>query len=318
MTVYSEAMVYVAPDGAHPDFGALVPSWELGLQVSRCSPNTVKNYIRRFENLARWAATERPDLGPLELTRHDLQVWVKWLLDTMADSSAAANVAGVKSFYRWAASEGEIAEDPMRPIATPRVGKSAPAVVPPDVFRRLLEGCDRQTFTGVRDEAILRVLVDCGLRVDEVSSRDLASVDLPGRLLRVVGKGARREGPRVRTVACGVKTAAALDRYIRTRRKVPGAADQTALWVISNGRPFSRAGIQQMIKRRGEAAGFRVYPHMFRHTWASDARKLGLSDGDLMYLAGWESRAMLDRYGAAEAEQRAQESYRSRSVGDQY
>lgn len=311
-------MPYVAPDGAHPDFAALAPSWELALQVSRCSANTVRNYIRRFENLARWAALERPGSGPLELAKPDLQVWVKWLLDTMADSSAAANVAGVKSFYRWAAAEGELDEDPMAGIPTPRVGKKRPPVVPPDTFRQLLEGCDRKTFVGVRDEAILRMLVDCGLRVDELSSRDLAAVDLPGRLLRVVGKGARREGPRHRTVAFGVATAAALDRYIRARRKVPGAAGQTALWIVSTGRPLSRAGIQQMIKRRGEAVGFRVYPHMFRHTWASDARKLGVSDGDLMYLAGWESRAMLDRYGAAEAEQRAQESYRHRSVGDQF
>ena len=48
-----------------------------------------------------------------------------------------------------------------------------------------------------------------------------------------------------------------------------------------------------------------VYPHQFRHTFASDWRSKGGSEGDLMRLMGWRSRAMLDRYGEDMADRRA-------------
>jgi integrase len=71
-----------------------------------------------------------------------------------------------------------------------------------------------------------------------------------------------------------------------------------------------------MVQRRGEQAGVRLHPHMFRHTWASAFREADGSEGDLMVLGGWRSRAMLDRYGSAVAAERARRAYRTRSLGD--
>ncbi len=55
---------------------------------------------------------------------------------------------------------------------------------------------------------------------------------------------------------------------------------------------------------------------MLRHTWASEFRRAGGSEGDLMILGGWRSRNMLDRYGRDVAEDRAREAYRRLSVTD--
>jgi integrase/recombinase XerC len=72
-----------------------------------------------------------------------------------------------------------------------------------------------------------------------------------------------------------------------------------------------------MLKRRPAEAGVEgLHPHMVRHSWAHAFRAAGGSEGDLMLLGGWRSRAMLDRYGKSAAADRAAEAYRRLSLGD--
>ena len=183
-------------------------------------------------------------------------------------------------------------------------------------LRRLLATCAGADFTARRDTAIVLLFVDGGLRLSELADLQVADVDLRDRMLYVLGKGTRRSGPRHRAVPLGVKAARALDRYLRERRRHP-YADSSRLWLGSRGRPaLSADGIDAMLKRRGAAVGIRgLHPHAFRHTWAHAFRAAGGSEGDLMLLGGWRSRAMLDRYGKTAAADRAADAYRL-SLGD--
>ena len=61
----------------------------------------------------------------------------------------------------------------------------------------------------------------------------------------------------------------------------------------------------------GDDAGIEhINPHRFRHTFAHEAKSRGMSDGDLMVIAGWQSPQMLHRYGASAAADRARDSHR--------
>jgi site-specific recombinase XerD len=218
----------------------------------------------------------------------------------------------LQQLFTWCLDEEELDASPMAKMRPPVVPERPVPVLGEEKARAPLKACAGSGFVMRRDTAIVRLLPDTGMRLSELAKLRVDDVDLGDDVAIVTGKGRR---PR----ACpfGSRTAQALDRYMRARPRHPQAG-LPALWLGANGRAaMTDNGIAQLIRKRGREAGIEgLHPHMLRHTFAHAWLAEGGNEGDLMRLAGWKSRQMLNRYGASAADQRAREAHRHHGLGD--
>ena len=273
--------------------------------------SSLKSYAEGVHAYLKWCQTTG---APAELTKPNAQAFVADLLDNgAAPKTASARLLGLRRFSAWLASEGELADDPLAGIKQPKIDRKVIDALTDEELADLIKACRGKRFTDRRDEAVVRLMAETGLRSGELIAMRLDDVNL-GRGLAVVRRG---KGGKGRVVPFGPQTGAAIDRYLRVRH-THRLADGDQLWLgADNWRPFSYFGLRHALQRRAELAGIKgFHPHKLRHTAATRWLRAGGSEGGLMAVAGWSTRDMIDRYTGASASERAATEARGLNLGD--
>lgn len=282
------------------------------LRAEQKADRTVTLYTMSVQMFADWLRADGREPTLDNLNRGAIREWMASLADRgNSPETVRTRHRGLFRFCRWCVAEGELEANPMENLSPPAPKATPVPILSDDDLKALLATCPYPgTFADRRDEAMIRVLLDCGLRVSELCGLTVAGTDLDDERAMVTGKGGK-----IRPVYFSPRTIRALDRYLRQRSK-HRFADAEALFLSQRG-PISADGVRERIAIRAQQAGLdHIHPHQFRHTFAHDFLMSGGNPGDLKRLAGWSSDVMLERYGASGADVRARAAAKQLRRGD--
>ncbi|HYG66573.1 MAG TPA: tyrosine-type recombinase/integrase, partial [Anaeromyxobacteraceae bacterium] len=145
----------------------------------------------------------------------------------------------------------------------------------------------------VRDWAALELLYATGVRVGELVGADVDDVDLAGRTLRVLGKGAKE-----RVVPFGVPAARALERWLGGARASLATEDSgPALLLGARGGRLDQRRMRAVVHAAAAAAGVDdVAPHALRHSAATHLLEGGSDLRSVQEILGHATLATTQRY----------------------
>ncbi|HTX62544.1 MAG TPA: tyrosine-type recombinase/integrase [Acidimicrobiales bacterium] len=200
-----------------------------------------------------------------------------------ARASIARKSTALRTYFGWCRRRGLVDEDPSRRLGSPSAAGRLPAILSSRELEHLLDGratgagsrpraaggrraASRAALTaayGLRDDAVLELLYAAGLRVSELCGLDLGGLDLSGRSVTVLGKGAKE-----RRVPIHERCAEALRRWLEEGRPAVVGPDSPPQAVFFNRRCL-RLGprdVRRIVDRRSSVP---THPHALRHSMAT-------------------------------------------------
>lgn len=275
----------MSTDDEIADFISYIAS-EKGLAL-----NTVEAYRRDSEAFASFLKGK----GITSIAEAEQRHIVDFLGSLRSADYASASVCramiAIKVLFRFMLREGSVKANIAHSLDTPKLWQLIPEVLTTDEVEALLHAPDTTSMEGARDKAILEVLYGSGLRVSELCSLDIYSID--ERSLKVMGKGSKE-----RIVPIGEMAIAAVDDYLIRFRSEFESEKERALFLTKNGRRIDRTAVWKMIKKYAKGAGIEknISPHTMRHSFATHLLDNGADLRIIQEMLGHASISSTDRY----------------------
>jgi integrase/recombinase XerC len=239
----------------------------------RYSPHTCSNYQRDLERFRDFC--RQHNIGSWQqVDSHLLRAFVAARHRTNIDGrSLQRQLSAIRSFFNFLHREGEVQINPVIGVRAPKTVRKLPAPLDVDEMGQLLN-VPKDTPLAVRDWAMMELMYSGGLRLAELVSLDVNSIDLTDNSVPVTGKGAK-----TRIVPIGRLARESLTLWLAERVKLV-KNDEVALFVSRRGARLSARSVQQRMKMWGLSQGIDspVHPHRLRHSFASHLLE---SSGDL-------------------------------------
>ena len=245
------------------------------LKVERnYSNHTISNYRRDILRFLEYLSQSEEDwsrLGEMQVlnyiaSRHSYGIKGKTL---------ARELSALRHFFKYCKEQSYVCNYPFEGVKAPATDKKLPGTLSVDQVSHLLAQppADCSPLLS-RDIAMIELLYSSGLRLSELISVDLNSIDLRGRMIRVVGKGNKE-----REVPVGGRAIAAIKQWLKIRQTMVSSSEQ-ALFLSRGGKRISARSVQLRLKQFAQSQGLpqHLHPHKLRHSFATHILE---SSGDL-------------------------------------
>jgi integrase/recombinase XerD len=187
----------------------------------------------------------------------------------------ARKIASLKSFFHYLYSKAKlISTNPTLDLESPKIGKRSPIYLTLDESKDLLTVANNRDKNSPRDLCIITLFLNCGLRLSELCSINIANIK--GDTLAVIGKGDKE-----RTIYLNKASIKSINKYLIVRNEIANKVhgeDKEALFISGKYRRINKRTVERIIKKYVDAAGLdtdKYTPHKLRHTSATLLHKHG-------------------------------------------
>ncbi|SNT06179.1 integrase/recombinase XerC [Micrococcales bacterium KH10] len=261
---------------------------------------TVRAYASDIRDFATFIGVESPTGNDVNLLA--VRQWLAHQAENnCARSTLARRRASIRAYDAWLRSVGEQDSSELTRLAAAKIPHRLPTVLSADAAGQLMEHArgqiDRTVPETLRLWALLELLYGTGARVAEVSSLDIADVDLLDRLVRLHGKGSKD-----RVVPLGAVAAEAISEWLdhgRDQFAAPkkNAESTKALLLGRRGGRWGTRQIRQAVRDASRAAAVNeISPHALRHSTATHLIEGGADLRSVQEILGHSSLSTTQRY----------------------
>lgn len=233
----------------------------------RLAARTVTIYteaLRRFSTLLDEIGVERvEDVGAKEV-----RMWQMRVMDAgWAPATVKQALAALSSWFRFMRRQGWITTDVMAKIVPPKNPQHLPVFFREQEVEKIYsqrEEMFSDDFVGVRDQLILRVFYETGMRRSELCGLKDNSFDLSMMQVKVLGKRNKE-----RFIPIENDLAHNISAYLALKSKIEGCSE--AFFVSEKGDPLTHAQVYSLVKKYMSklSNADKISPHVFRHSFAT-------------------------------------------------
>ncbi len=258
------------------------------------APLTVRNYLSDLEPLRDFMSDRDID-SFADLDRRRVRAYLAWLQQIgYVRASVSRKLSALRNLFKWLSRMKIVTHDPLPPRGAFKFDSRLPRFLSENEAAKLVNSPDPSSDKRIRDKALLELVYASGLRVSEVASLNLDSVNLDTCELRVTGKGSKD-----RAVLIGQSARDAIKIYLsEVRNTVGSVSSEDSLFVNRYGRRLSERSIQKIVREYATRAGIvgNVHTHTLRHSFATHMFNGGADIRVVQELLGHSSPATTQIY----------------------
>ena len=260
-------------------------------EIKQFSPHTLRAYNQDLCQFFHFFHDKKIPLDRLGIREYIAALYEK----SKNPATLARKIYAVKSYFAYLLEGGSIQRNPFDGISAPKIPKHIPHILTERDMLRFLDALPERTWLELRNKAIFEFLYATGLRVSELANLKLADLNTSDRLARVLGKG-RKE----RIVPFNETARDTLLRYRQeTDQRFAPAQAREHVFLNARGGPITSRSIERILRQMFSQlmdSHQSVYPHLFRHSFASHLLQRGANLRVIQELLGHTSLSTTEKY----------------------
>lgn len=278
---------------------SLIREFLLSLYQGGYAKQTIRSYGWHLNRLADWLQTKGIE-EPQQIERKVLREWGCILRTQYQPQTQKLAITAAKVFNKWLVTEEICEDDYTQVLQTPGIKTTPQRTLTLLEITKMLDVCNVAKPKGIRDVAIITLLLETGLRASELCNLTLDDVSMTGRKLNILSKGGDQE-PGYFSFLCSEY----LEGWLEIRSSLTKMGRSNHFFFVSIGgltpsEKLTASGLRRILRILGERAGVEgVSPHAFRRSFATLRIKLGQSTRSVQLLGRWKDLKVFERYTQA-------------------